>query len=99
MWMAGTEQLMVEHYFVDEAGDLTLFNRTMQLAARKTAIAFHAKDDLPEMRREVFALLRAPWMSRSSQRFAVKTDSQQRPQPSMRLRARSSPRMRSTIDW
>ena len=31
---------------------------SMQLAARKTALAFHAKDDLPEVRREVFALLR-----------------------------------------
>lgn len=31
---------------------------SMQLEARKTALAFHAKDDLPEVRREVFALLR-----------------------------------------
>jgi hypothetical protein len=94
-------------YFVDEAGDAVLFNRTgrigigqegcsrffilgmadipqveilaqeldqlrarlradpyfrdvpsMQPAAGKTATAFHAKDDLPEVRREVFALLR-----------------------------------------
>ncbi len=30
---------------------------SMQLAARKTALMFHAKDDLPEVRREVFALL------------------------------------------
>ena len=29
----------------------------MQPANRKTAIAFHAKDDLPEVRREVFKLL------------------------------------------
>jgi hypothetical protein len=94
------------HYFVDEAGDPTLFNRkghliiggdgcsnyfilgkmeidepaevereleaprvellvdpyfkdvpSMQPKNRKTAIAFHAKDDLPEIRREVYKLL------------------------------------------
>jgi hypothetical protein len=94
------------HYFVDEAGDPTLFNRkghiiigdhgcsnyfmlgkmeidepidlerelnalraelladpyfkhvpSMQPENRKTAVAFHAKDDLPEVRREVFKLL------------------------------------------
>lgn len=94
------------HYFVDEAGDPTLFNRkgrvivnedgcsnyfilgkmeieepaeveralealraelladpyfkavpSMQPKYRKTAVAFHAKDDLPEIRREVFKLL------------------------------------------
>jgi hypothetical protein len=98
---------LVCSYFVDEAGDGTLFDRkgrvvigtegcshffilglvhipdpgtlgrelevlrtnlladpyfkgvpSMQLEARKTALAFHAKDDLPEVRREVFALLR-----------------------------------------
>ena len=96
----------VWHFFVDEAGDLTLFNKngrvivgtpgvstvfmvglaqipdathvtealealrsslladpyfkdvpSMQPAARKTALAFHAKDDVPEVRREVFSLL------------------------------------------
>jgi hypothetical protein len=31
---------------------------SMQPDARKTALAFHAKDDLPEVRREVFALLK-----------------------------------------
>src|SRR6185369_2268910 len=30
---------------------------SMQTAARKTALYFHAKDDLPEVRREVFKLL------------------------------------------
>ncbi len=30
---------------------------SMQPAARKTALAFHAKDDVPEVRREVFSLL------------------------------------------
>ena len=30
---------------------------SMQLDAKKTALAFHAKDDLPEVRREVFSLL------------------------------------------
>jgi hypothetical protein len=30
---------------------------SMQPEAKKTAVAFHAKDDLPEVRREVFALL------------------------------------------
>ena len=96
----------VIHYFVDESGDPTIFNRkgriiigndgcsgyfmlgklgiddpdgltvelntlraelladpyfkdvpSMQLDNRKTALAFHAKDDLPEVRREVFKLL------------------------------------------
>ena len=100
---AGKETI---HYFVDEAGDPTLFNRkgriivnedgcsnyfilgkmeidepaeverelealraelladpyfkdvpSMQPRNRKTAVAFHAKDDLPEIRREVFRLL------------------------------------------
>ena len=94
------------HYFVDEAGDGTLFDRrgriivgapgcsrffvlglvdvkdpaalgrdleelrarllvdpyfrgvpSMRPGARKTALAFHAKDDLPEVRREVFQVL------------------------------------------
>jgi hypothetical protein len=30
---------------------------SMQQSARKTALAFHAKDDLPEVRREVFSVL------------------------------------------
>lgn len=96
----------IRHYFVDEAGDGTLFDRkghvligtdgcsryfmlgvvdvpdplalqrdmdalrarlladpyfkdvpSFQPTAQKTALAFHAKDDLPEVRREVFALL------------------------------------------
>ncbi len=100
------EQKNVRHFFVDEAGDLTLFNRkgrvivgepgtstvfmvglaeipnpleageaiqdlrarlladpyfkgvpSMQPEAKKTALAFHAKDDVPEVRREVFSLL------------------------------------------
>jgi len=98
----------VRHYFVDEAGDGTLFDSkgriivgvggcsryfilgvldvvdpegllrdfsqlrarlladpyfqkvpSMQPQAKKTAVAFHAKDDVPEVRREVFALLRS----------------------------------------
>lgn len=101
-----TSQPETCHYFVDEAGDGTLFSASgrviigtegctrffilglaeienpdqlaseldalraqlladpyfknvpsMQPAARKTALAFHAKDDLPEVRREVFAVL------------------------------------------
>ncbi|MCK4340343.1 MAG: DUF3800 domain-containing protein [Phycisphaerae bacterium] len=96
----------VRHYYVDEAGDLTLFNKrgrviigregvsrvfmvgvaylpsppavrralgdlrtellrdpyfndvpSMRPGAGKTALCFHAKDDLPEVRREVFKLL------------------------------------------
>ncbi len=96
----------IRHYFVDEAGDGTLFDRkgrviigtegcsrcfilglvdvpdpvslqrdladlrarllvdpyfkdvpSFQPEAQKTALAFHAKDDLPEVRREVFAVL------------------------------------------
>jgi len=97
---------LVNNYYVDEAGDLTLFNKrghmivgkegvsrvfmvgvgylldpklenhkleklrdklladpyfknvpSMQPEANKTAICFHATDDLPEVRREVFRLL------------------------------------------
>jgi len=96
----------MRHYFVDEAGDGTLFDQrghvivgtpgcsryfilglvdvqepdrlsrelqelrarlmadpyfnqvpSMQPEAKKTALAFHAKDDVPEVRREVFALI------------------------------------------
>jgi hypothetical protein len=96
----------IKHFFVDEAGDLTLFDRrgkvivgehgvsrtfmvgvcsiedpddaakrleelranlladpyfrgipSMQPETRKTALAFHAKDDIPEVRREVFRLV------------------------------------------
>jgi hypothetical protein len=96
----------VAHFFVDEAGDLTFFDKrgrvivgdtgvshtfmlgigetadpgllaghledlreqllsdpyfagvpSMQRSAGKTALAFHAKDDVPEVRREVFRLL------------------------------------------
>ena len=44
-------QLLADPYFKDVP--------SMQPARRKTALAFHAKDDLPEVRREVFrALLR-----------------------------------------
>ena len=103
----GEEKLpSIRHYFVDEAGDGTLFNKrgriivgtegcskffilglldipqpeilgreleglraslladpyfakvpSMQPGERKTALAFHAKDDVPEVRREVFHLL------------------------------------------
>lgn len=97
----------IRNYFVDEAGDGTLFDRkgqiiigtegcsrffilglvdiqspealyreleelrarlladsffkrvpSMQVASKKTALAFHAKDDIPEIRREVFSVLR-----------------------------------------
>ena len=104
--MSAPEQ--VKHYFVDESGDLTLFNKrgriivgaagvskyfmvgvaqipdpnfvnallaelraelladsylagvpSMQPEARKTACAFHANKDLPEVRRDVFARLKS----------------------------------------
>ncbi len=110
----------VRHYFVDEAGDSTLFDGkgkviietpgcsrffilglldvtdhdglrstfsalhdqllhdpyfkdvpSMQSSARKTAIAFHAKHDLPEVRREVFTLLHG---TEGLRFFAVVTD-------------------------
>lgn len=109
--MNNTEEQEVgekRHYFVDEAGDPTIFGRrgkvvagqegcstffvvgllevakpaglgraleslrqtllgdpyfhgvpSMQPGGKKTAIAFHAKDDLPEVRREVFSLLKS----------------------------------------
>ena len=43
-------QLMRDSYFTGVP--------SMQPNARKTAVAFHAKDDLPEVRREVFRILR-----------------------------------------
>ena len=43
-------QLMSDSYFKSVP--------SMQPANRKTALAFHAKDDLPEVRRDVFRLLR-----------------------------------------
>ncbi len=45
------EELVGDPYFSDVP--------SMQTGARKTALAFHAKDDLPEVRREVFKLLRS----------------------------------------
>lgn len=44
---------------------------SMQAGERKTALAFHAKDDLPEIRREVFTLLRD---TEGLRFFAVVTD-------------------------
>ena len=44
------DQLLDDPYFSDVP--------SMQEGTRKTALAFHAKDDLPEVRREVFRLLR-----------------------------------------
>ena len=104
--MAKKEEKHIRHFFVDEAGDLTLFDKkgriiignegvskffmvgfaevenaelakklledlrkelltdpyfkdvpSMQKDRKKTAIVFHAKDDLPEVRREVFKVL------------------------------------------
>ena len=43
-------RLMDDSYFNDVP--------SMQIKARKTALAFHAKDDLPEVRRDVFRILR-----------------------------------------
>jgi hypothetical protein len=43
-------RLLADPYFKDVP--------SMQTRARKTAVAFHAKDDIPEVRREVFELLR-----------------------------------------
>ena len=106
MAKTGSEQSLTCHYFVDEAGDGTLFNKrkqvvvgregcsgyfalgalevadpktlhdalvalrtdlradpylakvpSMQPERRKTAEAFHAKDDCAEVRREVYRLL------------------------------------------
>lgn len=100
------KETITNHFYVDEAGDLTFFNKkgqilvgnegvskcfmvglayipnpqnvknelenlrrsllsdtyfkdvpSMQLENKKTALLFHAKDDLPEVRREVFKLL------------------------------------------
>lgn len=45
------ERLMTDPYFSNVP--------SMQAKARKTSLAFHAKDDVPEVRREVFQLLRA----------------------------------------
>ena len=53
----------LQHTFDDLRAQLmsdSYFNGvpSMQAKARKTAVAFHAKDDLPEVRRDVFRLLR-----------------------------------------
>ncbi|MBI3957486.1 MAG: DUF3800 domain-containing protein [Chloroflexi bacterium] len=56
-------QLLSDPYFRDVP--------SMQPDERKTAVAFHAKDDLPEVRREVFSLLRGVSDLRF---FAVVTD-------------------------
>ena len=56
-------QLVNDPYFRDVP--------SMQPDGRKTALAFHAKDDLPEVRREVFSLLRN---SEGVRFFAVVTD-------------------------
>jgi hypothetical protein len=45
------QRLMADPYFKDVP--------SMQPKAKKTAMAFHAKDDLPEIRREVLAFLQA----------------------------------------
>lgn len=57
-------QLLADPYFRDVP--------SMQLAQRKTAIAFHAKDDVPEVRREVFRVL----MRHEVHFFAVVRDKQ-----------------------
>jgi hypothetical protein len=116
---SATPTPVIRHYFVDEAGDPTLFGKkgkvlvgeegcskyfmlgkldvsepellaaeltalrlrlladpyfqgvpSMQPEQRKTAIAFHAKDDLPEIRREVFKLL----LAHQVQFFAIVRD-------------------------
>ncbi len=56
-------QLMDDPYFRDIP--------SMRPDIRKTALAFHAKDDLPEVRREVFSLLRR---TEGLRFFAVVTD-------------------------
>lgn len=56
-------RLMNDPYFKDVP--------SMQPQAGKTALAFHAKDDLPEVRREVLALLRE---TEGLRYFAVVTD-------------------------
>lgn len=104
--MIEKDKIITNHFYVDEAGDLTLFNKKGQILIgnegiskcfmvgfayipnpkfvknefenlrrsiisdpyfknvpslkpdrRKTALLFHAKDDLPEVRREVFKIL------------------------------------------
>ena len=56
-------QLMGDSYFKSVP--------SMQLSNRKTALAFHAKDDLPEVRRDVFRLLHD---TEGLRFFAVVTD-------------------------
>lgn len=45
------QKLLADPYFQDVP--------SMQLRAKKTCLLFHAKDDLPEVRREVFAVLKS----------------------------------------
>lgn len=56
------EQLLADPYFKDVP--------SMQPERKKTAVAFHAKDDLPEVRREVFRVL----MGHDMKLFAVIRD-------------------------
>ena len=56
-------QLLDDPYFKDVP--------SMRPDGRKTALAFHAKDDFPEVRREVFSLLRR---TEGLRFFAVVTD-------------------------
>lgn len=44
----------VAHFFVDEAGDLTFFDQKGRIIVGEAGVS---KDDVPEVRREVFALL------------------------------------------
>ncbi len=127
------------HYYVDEAGDTTIFGQrnkviigqdgcsrffilgaleipdpetlstqlnvlrgnllsdpyfakipSMQLEAQKTALAFHAKDDLPEVRREVFALLK----SHSDIRFFAVVKNKQEELNFTRVQQQADPKYR-----
>lgn len=138
------EDIKFRHYFVDEAGDLSFFNKkgriivgqpgaskffmvgvaqiadpetvtwelnalraqlmthprykgipSMQPEAKKTAIAFHAKDDYAEIREQVFELIQALDV-KFSLPFAVKSRWLRPPRQTSRIWARSYSRTQST---
>ena len=77
--------LLADPYFKDVP--------SMQPAARKTALYFHAKDDLPEVRREVFKLLQ-----RHPLRFSAMVRDKQTVLDYVRTRNQLDPRYRYKTD-
>jgi hypothetical protein len=78
-------ELLADPYFKDVP--------SIQAAARKTALYFHAKDDLPEVRREVFKLLQ-----HHSLRFSAVVRNKQTVLDYVRTRNQRDPKYRYKAD-